>query len=184
MEGTAAAYTYGGPYWNGDCYSDAQIEADAETYQDYLAEFGTIDPGEHVKKMPYVVNDGTNDAYIRIRVIIPAELDELLDDSYYTGTAVENKEFTYEKKSDGTNNIYEFTRIEPLASGEMTFFNVWGSIAMDKDVTNEDIAAAMEAGLISEDGTFSILVEADGIQSASFDSAADAWAAFDAESAA
>ena len=50
-------------------FTDAEIKADAETYQnDYLAVKGqNMVPGRGVAKCPYVVNTGANDAYIRIR---------------------------------------------------------------------------------------------------------------------
>ena len=105
MEGEYEVYTYGEAYWDGACYTDDQIKADAETYQsEYLAE-ADIAPGTGYHKMPYVINTGKNDAYIRIRVIINSELDKLLDDSMYTGSAMDSGEFTYEKVVDGENNV-------------------------------------------------------------------------------
>ncbi len=178
MEGEAEAYEDDVTYWDGACFTDEQIKADAENYQAvYLAD-ANIAPGTGYHKMPYVVNTGANDAYIRIRVIIPTELDKLLDDSMYTDSALE-KEFTFEKTTKEENNVYTFTRVNPLAADEMTFWNVWGSVQMDKDVTNEDIEAMIEAELISEDGEFDVIVEADAIQADGFGSAAEAWAAFD-----
>ena len=182
MNGTAAGYKYDeNGFWTGACYTDDQIKTDAETYQtDYLAN-ANIAPGTGYHKMPYVVNTGKNDAYIRIRVIINKTLDTLLDDSMYTGSAMDS-EFTFKKVENGDNYEYTFTRVNPLASGEMTFWNVWGSITMDKDVTNADITAAVNAGLINgETGKFNIVVEADGIQADSFANAAAAWTAFDAQ---
>ena len=180
MEGTAAEYADGNTYWGGDCFTDEQIKEDAETYQsEYLVD-ANIAPGTGYHKMPYVINTGANDAYIRIRVIIPTELDKLLDDSMYTGSALD-KEFTYEKVVAEGNNVYTFTRVNPLASEEMTFWNVWGCIQMDKNVTNEDIADMKKAGYITEAGKFDVVVEADAIQADSFDTAEEAWAAFDAE---
>ena len=188
MKGTATEYkdaegkTY--TYWEGACYTDDQIKADAETYQsEYLAD-ANIAPGTGYKKMPYVVNTGKNDAYVRIRVIIPVGLDGLLDDSMYTGSAMSSGEFTYEKdtSADGKNYEYTFTRVEALAATEMTFWNVWGTIQMDKDVTNADITTAVNAGLINgETGEFNVIVEADAIQADGFADAAAAWAAFDAK---
>ena len=183
MSGTAAGYKYNeNGFWTGACYTDDQIKTDAETYQnEYLAD-ANIAPGTGYHKMPYVINTGKNDAYIRIRVIIHKDLDGLLDDSMYTGTAISSGEFTYEKVLDGNFYEYTFTRVNPLASGEMTFWNVWGSITMDKDVTNADITAAVNAGLINgATGEFNIVVEADGIQADSFADAATAWTAFDAQ---
>ena len=180
MEGIAKKYADGNTYWDGACFTDEQIKTDAKTYQSkYLAD-ANIAPGIGYHKMPYVVNTGANDAYIRIRVIIPTKLDKLLDDSMYTGSAL-GTEFTYEKVVAEGNNVYTFTRVNPLASGEMTFWNVWGSIQMDKDVTNDDITAMKKDGYITEDGKFDVVVEADAIQADSFDTAVEAWAAYDAE---
>ena len=55
-------------------FTDAEIKADAATYQtDYLAVKGeNMVPGRGVAKCPYVVNTGANDAYIRIRVMVPS----------------------------------------------------------------------------------------------------------------
>lgn len=182
MEGTAWTYADGQTYWTGDCYTNEQIMKDAATYQsEYLAN-ANIAPGTGYHKMPYVINTGKNDAYIRIRVIIHKDLDKLLDDSLYTGTAMSSGEFTYEKVVNGDYHEYTFTRVNPLASGEMTFWNVWGTITMDKDVTNADITTAVNAGLIDGNtGKFDVKVEADAIQADSFSNAAEAWAAFDAE---
>ncbi len=166
--------------WKGTYFSDEQIKKDAETYQsDYLSN-ARIAPGTGYKKNPYVINTGDNDVYIRIRVIINSDLDTLLDDSMYTAAAISSGEFSYEKTSENGKNTYLFTRLAPLAPGEMSFFNVWGSVSMDKDVTNEMISAAKEAGYIREDGTFDVVVEADGMQADGFASAEAAWAAFDA----
>lgn len=181
MSGTAGAYEYDkNGFWTGSCYSDEQIKADAKTYQsEYLAD-ANIAPGTGYHKMPYVVNTGKNDTYIRIRVIIPTKLDKLLDDSMYTGSALD-AEFTFEKYEEGDNNVYEFTRVNPLAAGEMTFWNVWGSITMDKDVTNEDITEMVNEGLINDEtGEFNVIVEADGIQADGFANAEEAWNAFEA----
>lgn len=180
-EGSVTYYKYGDELWNGGYYSDEMIKEDAENYQsEYLAN-ADIAPGTGYHKMPYVINTGKNDAYIRIRVIIPVGLDGLLDDSMYTSSAMSSGEFTYEKVTNGDNYEYTFTRVDPLAAGEMTFWNVWGSIQMDADVTNDDITKAIDAKLINgETGEFAIEVEADAIQADSFVDAAAAWAAFDA----
>lgn len=166
--------------WKGTYFSDDQIQQDAESYQSEYLNDAHIAPGTGYKKNPYVVNTGDNDAYIRIRVMIDSRLDALLDDSMYTSTAISSGEFTYEKFTENGNNIYLFTRVAPLAPEEMTFFNVWGSVQMDRDVTNELISEAIEAGFINEDGTFDVIVEADGMQADGFATAEAAWAAFEA----
>ena len=169
------------PYKAGDTfYTDAQIEADAAKYD--CTDVKLL-PGEYYHKMPYVKNIGTEDAYIRIRVMIPADLDTAyLNSSMYTTTALNNKEFTMAYDDSGTverdgvkYNVYTFTRIDPLTAGKLTYWNVWGTIHMDTTVDSKGIDYINE----HYNGTFPVLVEADGIQSAGFADAAAAWAAFD-----
>ena len=166
------------PYKAGDTfYTDDQIKANAREYE---CDNVMLNPGESYHKMPYVVNTGKNAAYIRIRVMIPAALDTaILNSSMYTTTALNNKEFTMAYDSTGTverdgvmYNVYTFTRIDPLAAGEMTYWNVWGTIHMDTTATNEQIAQLLP------NGTFNVLVEADAIQADGFANATDAFAAF------
>ena len=172
-------------YKAGDTfYTDAQIEADAAEYK---CENVKLLPGESYHKMPYVKNIGTEDAYIRIRVMIPADLDTaILNSSMYTSTAMNNKEFTMAYDNSGTvergnvkYNVYTFTRIDRLAAGEMTYWNVWGTIHMDSDTTGEELAEFFGEGKPYANGVFPVLVEADGIQADGFADAAAAWKAFD-----
>lgn len=166
-------------YKAGDTfYTDEQIKADAEEYDCSKVK---LTPGKSYHKMPYVVNDGSEAAYIRIRVMFPAALDTaILNSSMYTTTAIKNGEFTMAYDNSGTvirnnvaYNVYTFTRVKPLASKEMTYWNVWGTVHMDAEVTNEQLKALVLGG------TFSVLVEADGIQADGFDDAAAAFKAFD-----
>lgn len=176
-------------YKAGDTfYTDTQIEDNAKTYK---CENVKLNPGQSYHKMPYVKNIGVNDAYIRIRVMIPANLDtSILNSSMYTSTAMNNKEFTmvYDNSGkverDGVKyNVYTFTRIDPLAPDEMTYWNVWGTIHMDADVTNEELADFFGAGKPYADGTFLVLVQADAIQADGFADATAAFTAFDTEAA-
>ena len=173
-------------YKAGDTfYTDAQIEENAETYK---CENIQLIPGRSYHKMPYVKNVGNNDAYIRIRVMIPADLDTaVLNSSMYTSSAINKNEFT--KAFDQTGsverdnikyNVYTFTRIDPLAPGEMTYWNVWGTIRMDTTVTSAQSEELFGENGSYPDGVFPVLVEADAIQSEGFADAAAAWAAFDA----
>ena len=136
-------------------------------------------PGQSYHKMPYVKNTGANDAYIRIRVMFPAELDTaVLNSSMYTTSAISRGEFTMVKtenvEKDGKlYNVYTFTRTEALKPNEMTYWNVWGTVHMDSDVTNEEIANLLP------NGAFNVLVEADAIQADGFANATAAFAAFD-----
>lgn len=171
-------------YKAGDTfYTDAQIEDNAKEYK---CENVKLNPGQSYHKMPYVKNTGANDAYIRIRVMFPADLDTaILNSSMYTSTALNNKEFTLAYDNSGTveregikYNVYTFTRIDPLASGELTYWNVWGTVHMDADVTNEELAEFFGADKTYADGTFPVLVEADAIQADGFANATEAWEAF------
>ena len=173
-------------YKAGDTfYTDAQIEANAEEYK---CENEQLIPGRSYHKMPYVKNVGSNDAYIRIRVMIPANLDTaVLNSSMYTSTAMD-KEFTMAYDNSGTvdrddvkYNVYTFTRVDPLAPNEMTYWNVWGTIHMDTEVTSAQIKALFGENGPYPNGVFPVLVEADAIQSEGFDDAAAAWTAFDAQ---
>ena len=171
-------------YKAGDTfYTDAQIEANAAEYK---CDNVQLIPGRSYHKMPYVKNVGNNDAYIRIRVMIPTDLDTaVLNSSMYTTTALDKKEFTmvYDNSGkvdrDGRKyNVYTFTRIDPLAPGEMTYWNVWGTIHMDTTVTSAQSEELFGENGPYPDGVFPVLVEADAIQAEGFENAAAAWAAF------
>ena len=174
-------------YKAGDTfYTDAQIEANAAEYK---CENVQLIPGRSYHKMPYVKNVGNNDAYIRIRVMIPADLDTaVLNSSMYTSTAMNNKEFTLAVDQSGTveregrkYNVYTFTRIDPLAPNEMTYWNVWGTIHMDTTVTSAQSEALFGENGTYPGGVFPVLVEADAIQAEGFADAAAAWTAFAAQ---
>ena len=167
-------------------FTDEEIKTDAANYSAYIGERGAnMVPGKNIAKSPYVINTGANDAYIRIRVMIPANLDTaVLNSSMYTSTAMD-KEFTMAYDNSGTvnrdgvkYNVYTFTRVDPLAPNEMTYWNVWGTIHMDTEVTSAQIKALFGENGAYPGGVFPVLVEADAIQSEGFDDAAAAWAAF------
>ena len=173
------------PYKAGDTfYTDAQIEENAAVY---TCENVQLIPGRSYHKMPYVKNVGNNDAYIRIRVMIPADLDTaVLNSSMYTSSAMD-KEFTMTYDHTGTvdregikYNVYTFTRVDPLTPDEMTYWNVWGTIHMDTTVTSAQSEALFGENGPYPNGVFPVLVEADAIQSEGFADAA-AWTAFAAQ---
>ena len=173
-------------YKAGDTfYTDAQIEENAA---EYTCENVPLIPGRSYHKMPYVKNVGSNDAYIRIRVMIPADLDTaVLNSSMYTSSAMDKKEFMAMDKTgpvvrgDINYNVYTFTRIDSLAPGEMTYWNVWGTIRMDTTVTSAQSEALFGEGGQYPGGVFPVLVEADAIQAEGFADAAAAWTAFAAQ---
>ena len=155
-------------------FTNEEIKADAETYQDdYLAVKGqNMVPGRGVAKCPYVVNTGANDAFIRIRVMVPSAANndfvDVKDGGVITNqwctSSISTGEFI-DKKGGGWNNapaidkasvtkdgvtydVYTFTRKEPLAPGAMTEWNVWNFIGINKDATAADVQKAIDAGAI------------------------------------
>lgn len=171
--------------------TDEMIEESAEEYEAYLKS-QVLMPGLHINKMPYVKNTGNNDAYVRIRVMIPSTLDvNFLNSSVFCTSAMSEGEFTRDPaytagevtvngKVVDTYAVYEFTRVEALEPGEMTYWNVWNTIALDPEVTNQDLETVIGNGIAS-DLTFGVKVEVDAIQADSFADADAAWAAFDAQ---
>ena len=155
-------------------FTDDEIKEDAKTYKEsYLDVKGqNMVPGRGVAKCPYVVNTGANDAYVRIRVMIPSAANNDFVDvkdggvitNQWCSSAFITGEFI-DKKGGGWNNapaidkasvtrdgvtydVYTFTRNEPLKAGAMTEWNVWNYIGIDKTATSADIQKAVEAGAI------------------------------------
>ena len=188
-------------------FTDDEIKADAETYRaNYLAVKGeNMVPGRGVAKCPYVVNTGANDAYVRIRVMVPSAANNDFVDvknggvitNQWCSSCIGTGEFI-DGKGGGWDNapaiernvekngmkydVYTFTRTKPLAAGAMTEWNVWNFIGINKAATSADIQKAVDAGAITATGDtmkLNVLVEADAIQAEGFADAAAAWAAFD-----
>ena len=185
-------------------FTDDEIKADAEKYSEYIGERGkNMVPGRNFAKCPYVVNTGANDAYIRIRVLVPSAANNdfvKVEDggvitNQWCGTSLLCGEFQHGLKGetwpvvvkagvtkDGViYDEYTFTRTEPLKAGAMTEWNVWNFIGINKDATSADIQKAIDAGAITATNgtlTLNVLVEADAIQAEGFADAAAAWAAF------
>ncbi len=192
-------------------FTDDEIKADAEKYSEYIGERGkNVVPGENIAKSPYVINTGSNDAYIRIRVMIPSDANRDywqassggVIESQFCTTAITSGEFMHNDRRndypfiDATGrgyvdensvkyDVYTFIRNEPLKPGEMTEWNVWNYIGIADEATKESIQKAIDKGAIlkSEDGTVTanVLVQADAIQAEGFADAKAAFAAFDAQ---
>lgn len=188
-----------------DNAEDAAIIADAETYADYLAKEGTnMVPGRWVKKAPYVYNTGKNPAYVRVRVVFDRKEVESLYFMEYT-TALEDKTNGIVKSmavlnADGTKTAvadyqaaiadknwteleYTYTYVAPLEPGVVTYYAPFWQIAIKDRLDNKDLAelVADANGNIVQNA---IEVYADAIQAEGFGSAAEAFAAFDAQMAA
>ena len=185
-------------------FTDAEIKADAEKYSDYIGERGeNMVPGRNFAKCPYVVNTGANDAYVRIRVMIPHDGDVDnggIINAQWCSSATSSGEF--QQGANGENwpvvemngytgdnglkyDVYTFTRTEPLKAGAMTEWNVWNFVGIGKNVTNADIEKAIENGVITKTNngalSLNVLVQADAIQAEGFADAKAAFAAFDAQ---
>jgi len=182
--------------WTGTYFSDAQIKEDAgdkdsTNYKNgYFKTASTnMVPGRNVRKNPYVINTSKNNAYVRVRVLVPCDLFNVLDNgpSFWTSSALDNAIVSkavdaydagstleeYKISRDGkTYYEFDFTYTEKLAPGAMTFWNAWGNIAIDKNATAEDLADV---------DTFDVIIEADAIQAEGFESYVEAFKAFDAE---
>lgn len=172
-------------YKAGDAfYTDDQIKADAAEYK---CDNVKLNPGQSYHKMPYVVNTGVNDAYVRINVMMPKSLvADFLNTSMYTKTAIDNGEFTMREYNTFYNHeiytVVEFTRVEPLQPGEMTYWNVWGTVHMNPAVNNADIEQRLAKPFNGfEEGVIPVVVTAEAIQADGFADAAAAFAAFDAQ---
>ena len=182
-------------------FTDDEIKADAAKYSEYIAERGkNMVPGRNFAKCPYVVNTGANDAYVRIRVMIPHDGDVDnggIINAMFCSTATSSGEFQHGANGEnwpvvemngytGDNglkyDVYTFTRTEPLKAGAMTEWNVWNFVGIGKNVTNADIEKAIENGVITKTSngalSLNVLVQADAIQAEGFGDAAAAWAAF------
>ena len=192
-------------------YTDEEIKADAANYSAYISERGkNMVPGKNIAKSPYVINTGANDAYIRIRVMIPSDANRDywqarsggVIESQFCTTAITSGEFMHNDRrndypfinSTGRGyidengvgyDVYTFIRNEPLKPGEMTEWNVWNYIGIADEATSANIQKAVDkkAILVSEDGTMTVnvLVQADAIQAEGFANAKAAFAAFDAQ---
>ena len=192
-------------------FTDEEIKADAANYSAYIGERGkNMVPGKNIAKSPYVINTGANDAYIRIRVMIPSDANRDywqarsggVIESQFCTTAITSGEFMHNDRRndypfiDSTGrgyvdengvkyDIYTFIRNEPLKPGEMTEWNVWNYIGIADEATSANIQKAIDKGAIlkADDGTLTVnvLVEADAIQAEGFADAKAAFAAFDAQ---
>ena len=192
-------------------FTDEEIKADAANYSAYIGERGkNMVPGKNIAKSPYVINTGANDAYVRIRVMIPSEANRdywqarsggVIESEFCT-TAITSGEFMHNDRrndypfinSTGRGyidengvgyDVYTFIRNEPLKPGEMTEWNVWNYIGIADEATSANIQKAVDKGaiLVSADGTMTVnvLVQADAIQAEGFANAKAAFAAFDAQ---
>lgn len=111
-------------------------------------------------------NQGSEDAYVRIHIAVPASIDDLIglwyDDAsgwnWEEGTRVD-----YTATIDDVEyNVVCLTYSEKMAAEETTT-NVFEWVTMESGATNEDVAAVQ--------GQFDIKIFAEGVQAAGFSDA-------------
>ena len=160
--------------------TDAAIVADAEGYASYLAEAGkNILPGISVKKAPYIRNTGSNNAYVRLRVLIPVEMADIVTCAYTSAAVADGSVTEPAKLANVTIEGVEYAQYaivynEKLAPEAMTYWPAFYQVKLNENVTSEDVAGLSDA-------TFDIILQADAIQADTFATAAEAFAAFDAQ---
>lgn len=211
-------------------FTDAQIRADAikvgdtstETpvaatatnpgnYAGYVAaEYQNLVPGQQVRKFVYIQNDGTSDAYVRVKVTIPAKVVDSItvkaphtpqetcaedkNHNCLTGAANENKDgadFSNHKYvtqlmyGEGTNQVGYTT--DANGNRIMTFIFTdalkSGEMTYWSPITTVRINDNADMSDFDADtlaNGFGITVDADAIQAGGFADAAAAFAAYDA----
>ena len=184
-------------------FSDEQIRTDATgaaiaatatnpgNYAGYVAaEYQNLVPGQQVRKFVYVQNDGTSDAYVRVKVTIPAEVADSItvkaphtpqETSTPTGnTNIDGVEMgAYLTKTETTNDagdtVLTFVYTSPLKPNEMTYWSPITTVKINDDADMSDFDADTLAN------GFGITVDVDAIQAGGFTSAAAAFEAYDTQ---
>jgi len=173
---------------NAQCYSDERIIQSISGYANYRNKNKLAVGGDYVKYMPYIKNNGSVDAYVRYTLLIPASINQdLYDKSYFTSSA--KTEFTLDTGENYLGTAvthkgrdyfkYVFTRKDPLPAGEISYWNPWGSLALNADVTEEKVAEYTAEGVI-KNGVVQVVSIVDAINASDYDSADAAFTAFDA----
>lgn len=119
------------------------------------------------------VTNNLKDAYVRLHIAVPASIDDIIGLWYDDATGWNWNEDTrvdYTTTIDGVEyNVVCLTYSELMKAGDKTT-NVFQWVTMEPYATNEDVEQF-------ENGTFKILVFAEGAQAAGF---TDAFAALEA----
>jgi hypothetical protein len=112
-------------------------------------------------------------------MLIPVELVDIVT-CVYTNEAIADDSVTEPVKlANVTIDGVEYAQFavvynEKLAPEAMTYWPVFSQVKLNEDVTSEDVAGLTDA-------TFNIILQADAIQADTFETAAAAFAAFDAQ---
>ena len=160
---------------DNDEATDEDIIADAEEYQDYLAEAGEkMVPGRWVNKAPYINNIGNNPAFVRLKVtfadnLFDAFTIELYEEAFEEGAIVMDNGVD---NGDGTVT-YTFTFTEALDPDTVTYYAPFWRFKILDSADNADLADFAGVENI-------ITVVAEAIQSEGFEGDYEAaFAAFD-----
>lgn len=169
-----------------------------ESYQEWLEDQVLMPGGQgfnRIQKRIFVENTGSNDAYVRVIVGIPAELDNVGDASQNIlhfnqvtgdvnnklGNWIQGGEYAFTQ--DGYNYyIYYYTEIveagDATNAEALSYF--WLDGKVDFDGTNYFYMKDGEKVVLNsiEDGQIEIPVYAEAIQAAGFDTYTDAWTAY------
>ena len=193
-----------------DSTSDAVATVDEYGgYPDYVAdEYDNLVPGKSVRKFVYVKNeDATTPAYVRIKVTIPEAVadnitvkipstpfssstseigylninNQPVDYSYFDMDDATQAYYDYVETNKSTSGmtytgdvVLTFVAHDALEGGEMTYWSPINTVTVNKDAKASDF----------DDLTakqFGIRVDAEAIQAGGFDTAAAAFAAYDAQ---
>lgn len=179
-------------------YSDSTIIADAASYKAGADTSDTADdgyftrvsqnivPGQWVRKFAYVKNDGSNDAYILIRYMIPESYANNVtlkvpstpytdgNDHYFTavtkasGSYVATTPGTYYNETIGTTTyrIYAAVTTDVVKPGEMTFWSPVNTIKLnDAEVQTKD---ATTGAVSYPQEQIDVKVDAQAIQAKTF----------------
>ena len=161
------------------------VVADSETYlAEYLAVNGEdMVPGRWVRKAPYVINTGTNDAYVRIHMDMSKELWDVVEVMFNSTevTINQNIAMSVDESADPVRMTFTYNDAIPASTEEGTesdnmtpYAPVWQFRLMEA-LDNDDLAA------IQGDVVSNINVYAEAIQAEGFADAAAAFAAYDAQ---
>lgn len=179
-------------------------------YPDYVAdEYNNLVPGKQVRKFVYVKNeDATTPAYARIKITIPqavadnvtvkipstpftaasTEIGTLNDEGqpvtydYFDRDAATLAYYNYVKDNKSTSGmtvtgdvVLTFIVHDVLNGGEMTYWSPINTVTVNSDADKADFNDLTTAN------QFGITVDVEAIQAGGFNSAAEAFAAYDTQ---
>ena len=150
------------------------LEQNDKDYRDvYLKETNKyLLPGQIVNKYTYINNTGNNDAYVRFVVSVPAKMNEYLSLTWNTSD--------YDVSDGvlvGDEVVYYCVGKKALVAGTLSEPGLT-NVALEPELT-EAAVATFQNVFAAGTRDFNITVAAHAIQTVGFDSADDAFVAFD-----